>query len=151
MFFMFLLLASCGSKKIPVVVERTDSVVIVKQKVVHVHDTIPFEIPSQTASNTTPEGHSFLENDFCWSTADVDSLGVLNHVLETKDRSIDIPIVKDSVIKDSVVYIDRDKPVPYPVERKLTWREKVCINMMPVIIIVFVVENVWLWLRKRRK
>ena len=146
-----LLCACAPTKKVVPAVDRVDSIVIVKEKVVYVHDTIPYEIPSQSASNVTPVGYSFLENDFAWSTADVDSCGVLTHVLETKDRKIYIPIVRDSVVRDSIVYREKVMNVPYPVERKLTWWERLRLDIFPVLIIVIIVENTWLWLRRRRR
>lgn len=88
---------------------------------VSIHDTLYIverdssawqPLPIEHNRNRTIERHSHLENTFCSSDADIDSLGILTHSLDMRDSAI-LPIrfiYQDRVHTDTLyVYRWRDR------------------------------------------
>ena len=165
LFFSIFLMSACRSSMnveyvyIPVK-DSTYVKEIVVEKTVVVKDTFRYEIPKQKDSNVSSE-HSFLENDFSYSSAFIDSLGLLHHDLETKDEFIDIPYDKERVERDSNIVVYKEKPVPYEkpypveVEKKLTWWEKVSVKYfnwvlgIAIMLSIFICRKKIVWIIKK--
>lgn len=117
-----LLLTSCGICK-KVVVQKDSTRVEVRDRIVYVHDTMTVNLPAERESIVTDEQHSHLENSVAVSDASVDSLGRLHHSLESKG-SVNMPVDVPYHYRDSTVYVEREKEVQVPVEKRLTrWQE----------------------------
>lgn len=121
----FVCLVSCRSVKY-VPVESHDSTRIeTRTEVVYVTDSIYITIPEQSAERVTGDNVSILENDFAISVARIDSAGMLHHTLDSKPQELPVEVEKKEVRTDSVVYIEKHVPQPYPVEveveKELTW------------------------------
>lgn len=125
-------LVSCGAQKKalesvpPVSTETTETKVTIKE--VFRRDTVYVEIPAQQAERTTRDSTSRLETDFAASVARINQDGTLYHDLKNKPQKKPVPLDTKVIIKDSLVYVDKTVPVPYPVERKLTAWERVSIK-----------------------
>lgn len=127
-------LIACGTfRKIPTatVQQRDSTHTEVREKTVHVRDTVYFEIPAQEAERTTNDTTSFLENDYAESNARINPDGSLFHDLKTKPQDKPVPTEKEIVYRDSIVYKDKYVEVPVPVEKKLSWWEQTCIKWFP--------------------
>ena len=120
--FVFIALGSCASSK-PKVVERVKTEV--RTETIFVRDTLTFEIPAQSSERVTRDSTSYLETDYAVSTASILSDGSLFHELRNKARKMEIPFLKPVKSNDSIVYRDKEIPVPYevPVEvvKPLSW------------------------------
>lgn len=104
-----LLLASCRTtKEIPK--ETIKEVVKVENRTEYVTDTVFFYLPSETDRNTTKDTVSFVETSLAFSYAKY-SNGVLFHSINNKDTVIQGRIEKEIVYKDSIVYVEKNKPV----------------------------------------
>lgn len=105
----FLLMTSCGAgKRLPVQTERQDSVMVeIREKTVYIRDTVPMEIPAQTAENTTRDTSSHLETDYAESDARIDPDGTLHHSLRNKPQKKPVPVDVPQTQKDSIVYRTR--------------------------------------------
>lgn len=123
---VFLCLSSCGTgRRLTVQSDRQDSVrVEIREKTVHVRDTVYIRIPAQTAENTTRDTSSHLETDYAISDASVDSDGNLHHSLKNKDQRLPIPVDVPHTQKDSIVYRDRLVRETVEVPRELTAWQK---------------------------
>ncbi|MBO4550594.1 MAG: hypothetical protein J5733_07670 [Bacteroidaceae bacterium] len=120
------LLGSCKSHKpLTTIVAQDSTRVEVKIETVYVPDTVFVEIPAQTAERTTADSTSHLENDYAKSDAAILPDGSLFHSLETKPQQKPVEFQKPVERKDSIVYREKEVPVPYPVteyvEKKLSW------------------------------
>lgn len=112
------LVSGCGVvKPTPGPSIRDSSRVEVRWKIERIHDTLRFPVPQIVERNVTRDTSSHLENDWAKSDA-VISDGLLYHSLETKPRDVPVPVDKEIVYKDSIVFRDREVkvPEPYPVE-----------------------------------
>lgn len=125
-------LVGCGAQKKalesvpPVATETTETKVTIKE--VFRHDTVYVEIPAQQAERTTQDSTSRLETDFAASVARINQDGTLYHDLKNKPQKKPVPLETKVIVKDSLVYVDKNTPVPYPVERKLTTWERISIK-----------------------
>ncbi len=122
-----LLLASCGTMRFAASTEMRDSTrVEVRAEYVERIDTVYVDVPRQVEKLVTRDTSSHLENDFAVSDASIDSLGFLRHSLETKARSLPVPVKSTAERNDSIIYRDRAVTVerPYPVEKELTSWQK---------------------------
>lgn len=132
-------LLGCKSQKVLPIESNTEKRVETKYEVQYIPDTVILNIPSQKSSVvTSPDTISMLENDFAKSTASVDENGLLHHSLETKPQDKPIPTKKEVVRKDSIVYVDKEVKVPYPVERELTWWEETSIKWFKWLLVLLV-------------
>lgn len=120
------LLGSCKCHRaITTIVVQDSTRVEVRTETVYVPDTILVEIPAQKAERTTADSTSHLENDYAVSDAAIMPDGSLFHALETKPQQKPVEYQKPIERKDSIVYREKEVPVPYPVteyvEKKLSW------------------------------
>ena len=127
LFVAFLLVCMClSSCKTQKFVGGKDSTrVEVRTETIYVPDTVFVEIPAQKAERTTADSTSHLENDYAQSDAAILPDGSLFHSLETKPQNKPVEFQKPIERKDSIVYREKEVPVPYPVteyvEKKLSW------------------------------
>lgn len=93
---LFLLLVGCAAsrktstKEVEIIVER-DSVYITHIDTVSIvkRDTMYRDRIIQSHDKTmTMERTSFLENEYCTSSARVDTMGILTHTLDTRDSAM---------------------------------------------------------------
>lgn len=85
---------------------------------------------------------SYLENAYCESTASVDTLGILTHTLDTKERAM-LPVhyvERERIVRDTIIqYRDvvRENTIVKEV-RKVKWYDKtlrwVCLALFVVVI-----------------
>ena len=115
------LLVGCRS---PREVVREVTVIETHDSIHFVHDTLYYEVPTQTAQVVTHDSVSVLENDFAVSEVQLNKDGTLSHKLNTKPQSVPIPFEKPVETKTQVIYKDKRIEVPVPVEKKLTvWQQ----------------------------
>lgn len=95
-------------------------------------DTLILEIPVQSEKQTVRDSTSHLENEYAESDARVNTDGTLFHSLNTKPQKKPIPFDKPVERKDSIVYINKEVKVPYPIEKKLSWWEQTSVRYFPL-------------------
>lgn len=123
------LVCSCATTRPrPTIVTTRDSIITeTKYELIERIDTVFVTLPAQTAERTTADTTSTLETDFAKSTASILPNGLLYHNLETKQQPVPVPSKKVEERKDSVVYREKEVPMPYPVEvevNRLTWAQQ---------------------------
>lgn len=119
--FAALLLSSCCAQRIAGTTIQSDSVHIeVRERVVKQIDTVVFEMPLISERIVTRDTSSLLENRYALSEAAVDDRGNLYHSLLTKPVREAIPHETSAVVRDSIVYRDRDVEKTVEVPRQLT-------------------------------
>lgn len=123
-----LFLAGCGTQRRVIEQEKQDTRIETKYERIFVHDTAYIEIPVQTAEITVRDSTSHLENDYAFSEARITADGLLFHSLRTKAQKKAVPVEKQIERRDSVVYVDKQVQVPIPVEKELTWWQRVKID-----------------------
>ena len=114
-------LNSCCPKYYPQVVYRDSVRVEIRERIVH--DTVKFEVPVIKEKNVTRDTSSHLENDWAKSDASV-SDGLLYHSLETKPKTVYVPV---EVPVHDTLYIEKEGKetvVPKEVEKPLTWWQR---------------------------
>jgi hypothetical protein len=75
---------------------------VIVERVVHLHDSIPFYVPVEKLVMVTPSTDtSRLETSMASSTAFIDSLGFLHHDLLNKDQTIYQPVDIDVPVSDT--------------------------------------------------
>lgn len=87
----------------------------------YVPDTIFWEVPSESTRQTVRDTVSRLETSLAISEARITSRGELFHSLENKVQTRQIPVKKEIVYRDSLVYRDQTNTEIVEVERKLSW------------------------------
>lgn len=87
------------------------------------HDTAYVSIPKEEIRTVTRDTVSRLKTDFAWSEARVDSFG-LHHSLGTVQAEVPVKVETKDVVRDSIVYRDRNTINVRQVERPLTWWQK---------------------------
>lgn len=125
-FFSLLLLfaaaSACGAVR-PLVGTADSTRVEVRYETVTVHDTAYVELPVIIEKIQTLDTTSTLENDYARSEATV-TAGILSHSLETKPAQLPVPMEKEIVYRDSIVFRDRVVTEVKEVERQLTfWQQ----------------------------
>ena len=125
-FFSLLLLlaasSACGAVR-PLVGTADSTRVEVRYETVTVHDTAYVELPVIIEKIQTLDTTSTLENDYARSEATV-TAGILSHSLETKPAQLPVPVEKEIVYRDSIVFRDRVVTEVKEVERQLTfWQQ----------------------------
>ena len=105
-------LVSCGVHK-PVIVSQKDSIrVEIRERIVH--DTAYFTLPAQSSSIVTRDTTSTIELDFAKSVAAIRD-GFLHHSLETKPKTIEVPVyihVHDTTevkIEGDTIYVEVER------------------------------------------
>lgn len=145
------LLTSCGSTKTVVVELRDSTSTQVVTKIIEVIDTQYVTLPAQSAERTTLDTTSTLRIMGAESTATF-SGGLLHHTLRTLPDSIPVAVTQKTTRQDSIVYREKEVPVPCPVVQevnKLTYWQNVrlCFANLGLVALA-VAALVWL-LRKR--
>lgn len=87
----------------------------------YVPDTVFIEVPAERERQTVRDTTSRLETSFAVSEARINPDGALFHSLENKPQKRPVPIEKEVVYHDSMVYRDRMDTETVEVERELTW------------------------------
>lgn len=122
-----LFLQGCRTQRIAMQSQTSDSVRVETHYIeVLTHDTCYVELPHQSVQRETLDTISHLETDYALSVARIGSDGVLHHTLESKNAPIPVPVEGKTIIKDSLIYVDRNvylKRTEY-VERELTSWQK---------------------------
>ena len=148
LFSLLLLLAAasaCGVVR--PVIQPTDSTrVEVRYETVTVHDTAYVELPVIIEKIQTLDTTSTLENDYARSEATV-TAGILSHSLETKPAQLPIPVEKEIVYRDSIVFRDRLVTEVKEVERQLTFWQQFKMKAGVAAIILTVLYGIYLLLR----
>ena len=125
LFSLLLLLAAASAcSVVRPVIQPTDSTrVEVRYETVTVHDTAYVDLPVIVEKIQTLDTTSTLENDYAKSEATV-TAGILSHSLETKPAQLPVPVEKEIVYRDSIVFRDRVVTEVKEVERQLTfWQQ----------------------------
>ena len=121
---LLLLMAASACGVVRPVIQPTDSTrVEVRVEREFVHDTTFVELPVVIEKIQTLDTTSKLENDYARSEASV-TAGILRHSLETKPAKLPVPVEKEIVYRDSIVFRDRVVTEVKEVERQLTfWQQ----------------------------
>ena len=132
------ILSGCCTPKI---VYKTEIRTEYKDRVVH--DTAEVEIPVIIEKNVTRDTFSSLENKYAKSDAVV-SDGFLSHSLETKPQKIQAPI---TIHVTDTLYVEKSEgelhPVQVPVEKELSWSQKVKLDLFWWLFSYTVVTLLW--------
>ena len=125
---LLLLAASACStvRQLPAVTDSTKVEVRVVEKIVK--DTAWVELPVIVEKVATLDTASVLENKYAKSEASV-SGGVLVHSLATKPVREPVAVEIKEIVRDSLVYRDREVLKAVEVERKLTWWQRTKMNL----------------------
>lgn len=98
-----------------------DSVrVEVRERIVHVPDTVLVEVPVEIVRQTVCDTTSHLETSYAVSDARINSDGSLAHSLENKAGERPVEVEVKIVYRDSIVWRDRTNWEVVEVERALT-------------------------------
>ena len=140
-FVIALLLTACGVAR--PVLDQDNTKVEVKTVVERVVDTAYVKIPVEVEKVATLDTLSRLENRLAVSTAVV-SGGVLRHTLETKAISLPVPVEKEIVYRDSLVYRDRVQTVTVEVDRPLSGWQKAKLRVGGVCFFLIILYGLYL-------
>lgn len=131
--FVLVATSCCPCKNVgaSAVVNATDSTYTSHHGIVRllIRDTMLMRPIRQSHDrNVTKEQFSELSNDYCTSTAEVDSDGLLHHTLDTRDSAM-LPVrtvTRDSIVRDTVFrYRDKiERQVVVKEVRKVTWWQR---------------------------
>ena len=138
LFFAFLL-SACGVAR--PVLDRDNTKVEVRTEVRRVVDTAYVELPVYVERVAVLDTVSFLENRLAVSMAVV-SGGVLRHSLETRPVALPVPVEKEVVYRDSVVF--RERVVPVEVERPLSLWQRFVLRYGGVCICLLAIYAIYL-------
>ena len=143
---------SCRSTR-TVVVEVEDSTSThVHTHTVFVPDTVLVPLPPQTVYRVTPDTASHLETAYAASDAAIRG-GLLHHTLTTKATPVAVPVQHKETTRDSIVYREREVPVPVPVvqevEKPLTGWQQLRLHLANIMLFTLAILAV-LWLLKRK-
>lgn len=103
-------------------------------------DTVFVEVPMERERQTVRDTTSHLETSFAVSDARINPNGALFHSLENKPQNRPVPIEKEVIYRDSIVYQDRTKTEIVEVKRKLTWwqQTKMCGFWVLLAVVIFI-------------
>ena len=148
LFSLLLLLAAasaCGVVK-PVIQPADSTRVEVRYETLTVHDTAYVELPVIIEKIQTLDTTSTLENDYAKSEATV-TAGILSHSLETKPAQLPVPVEKEIVYRDSIVFRDRMVTEVKEVERQLTFWQQFKLRAGVAAMILTILYGLYLLLR----
>ena len=138
-------IACCPCKNIAASDIARDSIEHRRREIVRItlRDTLVMRLLPQSHDMVlVEESHSFLENDYCTTSAEVDDRGRLRHTLDTKDSAL-LPSrveYRDSVVVDTLmVFRNRvQERVVTKEVRKAMWYDKclriVCAGLAIVVV-----------------
>ena len=148
LFSLLLLLAAasaCGVVR--PVIQPTDSTrVEVRYETVTVHDTAYVDLPVIIEKIQTLDTTSTLENDYARSEATV-TAGILSNSLETKPAQLPVPVEKEIVYRDSIVFRDRVVTEIKEVERQFTFWQQLKMKAGVAAMILTILYGIYLLLR----
>ena len=114
--------SACGAVR-PLANTADSTRVEVRTERVFIHDTAYVELPVIVEKIQTLDTASVLENQFAKSEAIV-TAGILQHSLETKPVQLPVPVEKEIVYRDSIVFRDWVIKEEVEVEKPLTfWQQ----------------------------
>ena len=148
LFSLLLLLAAasaCGAAR-PLAHTADSTRVEVRYETVTVHDTAYVELPVIIEKIQTLDTTSTLENDYARSEATV-TASILKHSLETKPAQLPVPVEKEIVYRDSIVFRDRVVTEVKEVERQLTFWQQFKMRAGVAAMILTVLYGLYLLLR----
>ena len=148
LFSLLLLLAAasaCGAAR-PLGNTADSTRVEVRYETVTVHDTAYVELPVIIEKIQTLDTTSTLENDYARSEATV-TAGVLSHSLETKPAQLPVPMEKEIVYRDSIVFRDRVITEVKEVERQFTFWQQFKMKAGVAAMILTILYGIYLLLR----
>lgn len=124
-FLLLLALFGCKTTKPATVVVVRDSIrTEVHTETVYIPDTIPVVLPPETVRVVAPDTLSRIQTSVAISEAAIRD-GLLHHSIWNKQTALQVPVEHKETVRDSIVYKEKEKPVPYPVEKEvakpLTW------------------------------
>ena len=122
-----------------------------------VNDTQFITLPPQTVERITPDTTSTLRIDYAVSSATVVN-GLLHHTLTSTDTPVPVPVQHQVTTRDSIVYREKEVPVPTPViqevEKPLTswqqfrlWLGNIILIALAIAATIFVIRKRTWWLR----
>jgi hypothetical protein len=118
-------------------------------------DTIPFKLPKLRDSKITRDSTSYLENEFAHSTAAILPDGSLYHDLEINSTEVPITVPAKEIVRDSIVYRDKEVevevPVPVEVEKELSLWQKILLKFGYIGLFAsgYGVAKFVMWLRRK--
>lgn len=119
LWLLLLLLASCRTTTIATTeTSKTDSIVSVRYIERTIRDTIQVQLPIERNSVTVTTDTSVLSTSFAVSTAWTDTLGLLHHTIENLANTLPVVIDRVEVVRDSIVFRDRESADYKSVSRK---------------------------------
>ena len=139
-----LLLTACGTTR--PVLEQDHTTVEVRTETRFVHDTAWVELPLIIEKIATPDTTSTLENLYAKSEATITD-GILTHSLQTKPVKQPVQIEVKETVRDSIIYRDRIHTKTVEVEKRLTWWQKVRLDLGTLFIILIVVATLYIILK----
>ena len=148
LFSLLLLLAAasaCGAAR-PLANTVDSTRVEVRYETVTVHDTAYVELPVIIEKIQTLDTTSTLENDYAKSEATV-TAGILKHSLETKPAQLPVPVEKETVYRDSIVFRDCVVTEVKEVERQLTFWQQFKMKAGVAAMILTILYGLYLLLR----
>ena len=148
LFSLLLLLAAasaCGAVR-PLAKTADSTRVEVRYETVTARDTAFVELPVIVEKIQTLDTTSTLENDYARSEATV-TAGILKHSLETKPAQLPVPVEKETVYRDSIVFRDRVVTEVKEVERQLTFWQQFKMRAGVAAMILTVLYGLYLLLR----
>ena len=148
LFSLLLLLAvasACGAARS--LVNTADSTrVEVRYETLTIHDTAYVELPVIIEKIQTLDTTSKLENDYARSEASV-TAGILKHSLETKPAQLPVPVEKEIVHRDSIVFRDRVVTEVKEVEQQLSFWQQFKMRAGVAAMILTILYGLYLLLR----
>ena len=148
---LLLLMAASACGVVRPVIQPTDSTrVEVRVEREFVHDTTFVELPVVIEKIQTLDTTSKLENDYARSEATVTD-GILKHSLETKPAQLPVPVEKEIVYRDSIVFRDLVVTEVKEVERQLTFWQQFKMKAGVAAMILTVLYGLYLLLRLYQK
>lgn len=109
LFFALLLFGSCKTCTTTTTTEKqTDSTLVVRYIERIERDTVRVQLPAERYSVTVTADTSVLSSSFAISTAWTDTLGLLHHTLENLANTLPVAIDRQVIVRDSIVYRDRE-------------------------------------------
>lgn len=102
----------------------------------YISDTVFVEIPIESEHQTVRDTTSHLETYFATSDARINTDGSLFHSLTNKPQKHPVPIEKEVICRDSIIYRGRANTEIIKVERELTWWQQTKMNGFWVLLII---------------
>ncbi len=104
-----------------------------------VPDTVFVEVPVEAIRQVVRDTASHLETSFAVSNAQINPDGSLFHSLENIPQKRPVPIEKEIVYRDSVVYRDRTDTKIVEVARPLTWWQQTQIRGFWIFLAILII------------